>query len=340
MARTALALDFERRSPAWIEPPPPSPPGAGEVLIRIREVGVCGTDRELTRFTFGTPPAGERYLILGHEAAGQVEAVGTGVAGFSRGDWVVPMVRRACRPPCRCCAAGRRDLCLTDAYAERGITGAHGYFAGLVADAAEDLVAIPSDLAGVAVLTEPLSVVEKAIESGYRAHPDMPQSALVLGAGSIGLLAAFSLQAAGLPVAVWSLEDEHHPRAALLRRAGIPYHHAAGPRPAPADLILEATGSGHAAALGLEILAPLGVLVLIGAPALPAQQGYGLIVHNQSIVGTVNAGPHHFQRAVQDLRRIDRSLLEALMERRPAHTALESLNQPTAAPKLVHPLPE
>jgi glucose 1-dehydrogenase len=230
---SSLALDFERRTPAWIDSPPPTDPDAGEVLLRVLEVGVCGTDRELARFAFGEPPAGERYLILGHEAVAQVERVGPGVTGFARGDLVVPTVRRTCRPPCRCCAAARRDLCLTGRYTERGITGAHGYFAGLVLDAAEDLILIPAALAGVAVLAEPLSVVEKAIESGLRAHPDHPESALVLGAGPIGLLAALAFQVRGFPVAVASLEDGDHPRARLLRRAGIPYYPPGSPRRRP-----------------------------------------------------------------------------------------------------------
>jgi glucose 1-dehydrogenase len=336
----ALALDFERRVPAWIDLPPPVEPAAGEVLVRIREVGVCGTDRELTRFSFGTPPPGERYLILGHEAVGQVVAAGPGVAGLARGDWVVPMVRRACRPACRCCAAGRRDLCLTDSYTERGITGAHGYFAGLVVDAAGDLVRVPPELAGVAVLTEPLSVVEKAIETGFRAHPDRPESALVLGAGAIGLLAALSLQAAGLPVGVCSHEGEDHPRALLLRKAGIPYTQSGARLPARAGLVLEATGSADAAALGLELLAPLGVLVILGAPSVPALSGYRLIVHNQTVTGIVNAAPTHFRRAVDALAGIRRPLLDALLERRPLHTALESLRPGFATSKLVHPLAE
>lgn len=334
----ALALDFERHVPAWIDPPPPLEPGPGEVLIRVREIGVCGTDRELTRFAFGAPPRGERYLILGHEAVGQVEAAGPGVAGLTPGDWVVPIIRRACRPACRCCAAGRRDLCLTDGYAERGITGAHGYFAGFVVDAAEDLIRVPPQLSSVAVLTEPLSVVEKAIETGLRAHPDRPESALVLGAGAIGLLAALSLQAAGQPVEVSSIEDEDHPRALLLRQAGIPYTRSGVRLPAPAGLILEATGSVEAAALGLQLLAPLGVLVIIGAPGVPALSGYRFIVHNQTVTGIVNAAPHHFRRAVDGLARIPRPMLDALIERRPLRSALESLRPGLSAPKLVHPL--
>ncbi|HET8547394.1 MAG TPA: alcohol dehydrogenase catalytic domain-containing protein, partial [Bryobacteraceae bacterium] len=91
----AVALDYQHRSLDAIDIPEPEPATRGKVLIRVAAVGVCGTDRDLARFRYGYPPPGETRLVLGHEALGQVT---------STGEWVVPMVRRPCTPPCASCA--------------------------------------------------------------------------------------------------------------------------------------------------------------------------------------------------------------------------------------------
>src|SRR5262249_39929154 len=134
-----------------------------EVRFRILEVGVCGTDRALAEFAIGRPPDGEQQLVLGHETLGEVLETGPAVKRFAKGDLVVPTVRRRCEPACVFCKKGRADQCLTGLYTERGIIGAHGYFADMAVDQERDLVKIPSTLRQVAILVEPFSVVEKAI---------------------------------------------------------------------------------------------------------------------------------------------------------------------------------
>ena len=66
------------------------------VQVRTIEVGICGTDREISDFDYGTPPCGSDYLVLGHEALGEVVEVGPEVSEFRPGDLVVPTVRRPC----------------------------------------------------------------------------------------------------------------------------------------------------------------------------------------------------------------------------------------------------
>lgn len=335
----ALALDFESRTAGWREEAEARPPGRGEVLFEVHQVGICGTDRELARFSFGEPPPGESHLVLGHEALGRVVETGADVRGLKPGDWVVPVVRRSCTPPCRCCAAGRRDLCLTGGYRERGITGVHGYFTSHALDAAEDLIRVPEAALDYAVLVEPLSVVEKAVEAARRAHPERPESAVVLGAGPIGLLAAMVLHVGGMPVTVCSREDSDNPRVRWLKEAGIPYATPERP-PARAGIVIEAAGNVEAAGLGLRLLGPQGVLVVIGAPEVPPISGYRLIVHNLTVLGVVNAAPAHFELGLSDLAKMDRRWLGQIVERRAAASALESLAGPTAVPKVVHILAE
>src|SRR3954462_11574977 len=167
----------------------PAPrPGAGDVLVRPLEVGVCGTDREISEGLFGVPPDGEHALVLGHELLGVVERDGH---GFARGDLVTATVRRSCGH-CEACAAGAPDACLTGDYLERGITRLHGFASELVAEAPEHLVPVPATLGRLGVLAEPASVCARAVRPvraiGGR-QPWGPRRALVIGTGAIGMLA-------------------------------------------------------------------------------------------------------------------------------------------------------
>ena len=92
----------------------PEPSGDG-VRVRVLEVGVCGTDREISEGLFGAA-TGER-LVIGHEMVGVVDEDGH---GFARGDLVSATVRRSCGH-CVACAEGAPDSCLTGDYVERGM---------------------------------------------------------------------------------------------------------------------------------------------------------------------------------------------------------------------------
>ena len=94
----------------------------GEILVRTLEVGVCGTDREISEGLFGVPPQSGGELVLGHEALAVVERDGH---GFRRGELVTATVRRSCGH-CIACAEQSPDSCLTGDYSERGITRLHG----------------------------------------------------------------------------------------------------------------------------------------------------------------------------------------------------------------------
>jgi threonine dehydrogenase-like Zn-dependent dehydrogenase len=335
----AIGLDYATKQLAERELPEPAITGPEQVLYRVREVGVCGTDRELARFAFGHPPAGEEFLALGHEAVGEIVAKGPAVRGLQRGDLVVPTIRRACPGPCGPCGAGRRDLCQTGGYRERGIFGLHGFMADLAVDSVRDLVPVPAALASYAILVEPLSSVEKVVESVFRCHQADPQTALVLGAGPIGILTALRLQLQGMKVTVQSLEPEDDPRVVLLRQAGVRYEWQGRD---PADLVIEATGSPDAGFIGLNRLAPNGVLGLLGA-----RDGHGtirwldMIRNNQTVVGSVNASLSHFKRGVKTLSMLERRTLNGLVTRARRADFRETIYHPPAtAIKVAHVLTE
>jgi threonine dehydrogenase-like Zn-dependent dehydrogenase len=251
-------------------------------------------------------------MVLGHEAVGQVVETGGAAAGIARGDWVVPMIRRACAPLCIACARGRRDLCVTGRAFERGIFGLHGYFCDYAVDSAADLVRVPAGLLDFAVLIEPLSVVEKAVERALRLRELPPETALVLGAGPIGLLAALALQLRGLDVTVRSLEPRDDPRARLIAAAGLRYTDGEQ----RADVVIEATGSPQAAVAALNTLPPLGVCAILGSPNTSGEIPYrDMILGNKVIFGSVNASPEAFRQAVDDLGQFDRRVLDGMVRR-------------------------
>jgi threonine dehydrogenase-like Zn-dependent dehydrogenase len=336
----AVTVNFETRAVELKEVPELERIQPGEVLFRVEQVGVCGTDREIAAVRLVLPPLGDSFLTIGHEALGQVVDTGEGVSGIQAGDWVVPMVRRPCASACGPCAHGRSDLCATGEYVERGIVRMHGYFTDYAADRACYLLPVPAPLLDVAILVEPLSAVEKAIEVVQRAHVEFygfdPPRALVLGAGTIGILAALTFRERGFEVAVCSREGKGHARARLLETAGVPY--IATEEIWPADIVLEAAGAAEALNTGARSLARNGVMVTLGAPnAAIAFPFRDMIIKNQSLIGSVNATPESFQQACRDLARFDKKVLHAMIHRVSFGGFHETLTGPLGAyPKVVH----
>ena len=72
---------------------PEPQPSEGSLLVKARQLGLCGTDFELIAGHYGWLPEGASHLILGHESLGEVEDA-PGDSGFSKGDWVIGIVRR------------------------------------------------------------------------------------------------------------------------------------------------------------------------------------------------------------------------------------------------------
>lgn len=298
-------------------------PSRGEVLVRVLECGVCGTDRDIVAGEYGTPPPGASDLVLGHENLGVVESTAPGVTSWKRGDLVVATVRRGCGA-CRFCLTNQSDFCETGRFTERGIRGRDGYFAELYAEAPEYLVHVPSSLRAVAVLLEPLSVVEKAYHEGRtvldrrgptpgHARAGDPE-ALVAGTGAIGMLASFLLRSEGYAVTAIDRHGEETPAASLLRRIGATHTDASGGVAALGErrfeMIVEASGSATLDFDLLRTLGPNGVLVLTGItpsgrPPISVDAGAvlrDLVLANQAVVGSVNANRRYFEQGIRHLQ--------------------------------------
>ncbi|HET7597871.1 MAG TPA: alcohol dehydrogenase catalytic domain-containing protein, partial [Burkholderiales bacterium] len=91
----------------------------GQILVRTRRIGICGTDAEIVAGAYGWAPPGETRLVLGHESLGEVIEAPPG-SGFAKGDAVVGIVRRPDPVPCPNCAVGEWDMCRNGLYTERG----------------------------------------------------------------------------------------------------------------------------------------------------------------------------------------------------------------------------
>ncbi len=320
----AIALNIQTQKLSIEEIPEPKIQKETEVKLKMLEVGICGTDREEVAGGRAFPPAGENTLILGHESVAEVVEVGQAVRTFKKGDLAVITVRRGCGS-CAPCKSGRSDFCYTGNYTERGIKGRHGFHAEYVIDEEQYLVKVPPELKLYGVLTEPMSVVEKAIDEILTIQqarlPDWRDTtlyknkkALVAGLGPIGLLACIALRLRGFQLFGMDIVDTGTPRTKILQELGGTYIDARTTKTSDIptkfgqiDLILEAAG---VARVEFDLFSALGInggYVLTGVPPTSSFEiNGGHIVHdfvmkNQVALGSVNAGKNHWEMAVRDL---------------------------------------
>jgi threonine dehydrogenase-like Zn-dependent dehydrogenase len=283
-------------------------PGDGELLLRTLEVGVCGTDREISEGLFGIAPGGEQSLVLGHEALAVVERDGH---GFTRGDLVTATVRRSCSR-CIACAQGSPDSCLTGDYSERGITRLHGYARELVAEDPAQVIAIPKSLGRLGVLAEPTSICERALRHARAIGGRQPwklERALVIGAGAIGLVTTYLLRLAEIEVWTASLEDTSE----LVDQSGARYVSTGATDISELgtfDLVVEAAGNAKLMAQSLGLLRRSGVACLLGIDPRPGKVeidgrvlGVDAVLENRVLFGSVNAHRQDWLAAVEDLDR-------------------------------------
>lgn len=300
-------------------------PTEGSLLVRARQLGVCGTDFELISGHYGTLPPGSPHLILGHESLGEVQQSPIN-SGFAKGDWVIGMVRRPDPEPCVACAAGEWDMCLNGRYTERGIKEKHGFGAEQWRIEPEYAIKVEPALRDVAILVEPASVLAKAWEHiehiGKRALW-RPQAVLVTGAGPIGLLAAMMGRQRGLAVHVLDQVTDG-PKPKIVEALGAKYYTGTieqlGLRP---DIVIECTGAAAIMRDTLLCLANDGILCMVGSsahtqdPTLNVTQlNRGMVLGNTVAFGVVNANRRHYEKAADAIRQADRSWLQSLITRR------------------------
>ncbi len=296
----------------------------GSVLVEAVAVGVCGTDVEIVEGKYGWAPPGANRLVLGHESLGRVIDPGPR-SSLKPGDLVVGIVRRPDPVPCANCAVGEWDMCSNGQYTERGIKEIHGFMSERWRTEPEYVIKVDASLGILGVLLEPMTVITKALEQvvmvGQRSYWE-PRTALVTGAGPIGLLAALRLSARDLEVHVLD-RAETGPKPALVNDLGATYHTGSvldlGFAP---DIIVECTGVGSVISDSIQQVKSGGIVCLTGVGSggvtsrAVADVAAAAVLKNNVIVGSVNANKRHWYRAGENLARSDREWLAHLITRR------------------------
>jgi glucose 1-dehydrogenase len=297
----------------------------GGVRVRTLEVGVCGTDREISEGAFGVAPGGGGDLVLGHEFLGTVLDDG---AGFAAGDLVTATVRRGCGA-CAACAAASPDACDTGRYTERGITALHGFAREVVVEDPAQLVHVPTGLGRLGVLAEPASVCVRGIRHARHVGERQawaPRRALVIGAGAIGMLATHLLRLDGLEVWTAARDVAGSERAALVAASGARYVPTTDTPLAALrvevggfDLVVEAAGDAQVMLDVLGLLRRNGVGCLLGLDGRRRTVaidgpvvGIDAVLENRVLLGSVNAHPDDWRAAVTALEEIRRRHTDAL----------------------------
>ncbi len=274
----------------------------GEVLVRVSFVGICGTDLEILEGTLGYYRSGmAKYPIVpGHESSGTIVAVGPRVTAFSEGDRVVVECIQGCG---ECAECARDEAIRCRERREVGVIGQDGAYASYLVTRARYVHRVAADVTQAqAALTEPLAVVIKGLRRlGSAPEGDRPRQCAVVGAGTIGQLAARVLALRGHAVTVF---DRERPRLSLLD--GLVSTQQSLDEIERFDWVVEATGNQSVLSTLLERSGTGATLLLLGLPYSDHTFSFeSIVAYDRSIVGSVGSSGADFEEALRTLPLID-----------------------------------
>jgi len=247
-----------------LESRPSLEPRPGHVVVRVTGAGLCGTDYRIW--------TGDRVVqyprVMGHELVGTVLALGSDVDGLAIGATVAVEPNYSCGE-CPLCVEGNRNLCLSRTAVGIDVDG--GFAEQVTVPARCCWPAprgVPDDLL---VLTEPLAVVVRAVRRGL---PEAGETAVVLGVGSLGLLAIQVLKSLGVKVLAVSRSNRRLALATELGADAVATSTAGADVAAAkalsgregAGLVIETAGTAQAVEQAVELCRPGGRIVLTGLP--------------------------------------------------------------------------
>jgi len=256
------AAAFKRQNEMIVIDAPEPRAGAGQVVLKVHDCGICGSDLHACQYGLGMP-AGS---IMGHEFCGEISEIGAGVGGFKIGERVAGLPFVFCGE-CECCRNGMEIHC--HKLKGLGLGQLPGAYAEFVACPAASLFKLPDDMTSRdGALVEPLSVGLHAVK---RSRLQACMTVLVMGAGPIGLATLTWAKAKGATVVVSELMEG---RGELAQKLGADV--VVNPRTQnPADKVREMTGRnpdlvfeciGVKGTLGqaIGIVGPRGQVMVVG----------------------------------------------------------------------------
>lgn len=271
----------------------------GEVVVRVAAAGICGSELEgfATRSPRRTPP-----LVMGHEFCGEVAEVGEGVAGYRPGDRAVVNSVISCGR-CDECRDGQSHLC-----PEREVFGMRrpGGFAEFCAVPVSTLLPLPEKVSPLeGALVEPLA---NAVHALSLARQRFPETVVVIGAGTIGLLTLQVAKAVGaLRLVAVDINDARLAVAHQLgaepvfnpRRNDVVAAVREFTRGRGADLVVDAVGASETRRVAVATARPGGETVWLGLHDDPTQlSGFDVVLGERKITGSYAVTPGDLRVAI------------------------------------------
>jgi len=291
--------------------------GPGEVLVKLRYVGFCGSDLNTFR---GNNSMVTFPRIPGHEIGGTVESIGEGVpeGNIAAGVTVTVNPYTSCGQ-CPSCRRGRYNACEFNETLGVQRDGAMSEYLAVPWQKV-----IPCDGVDVrdAAVIEPMSVGFHAVRRGRVTAEDV---VMVIGCGMVGLGAVVAAVRKGATVIAADLDDE---KLALASRLGAAYGYNTasewGDLPQP-DVVIEAVGSVPTYRLAVDKVAFTGRVVCIGYAKTEVSLNTGLFVKKElDVLGSRNADPQDFEDVISYVREHDVSqFISAVIRPEAAQKALE-----------------
>jgi (R,R)-butanediol dehydrogenase/meso-butanediol dehydrogenase/diacetyl reductase len=322
--RLVAAHEFEH-----VDLPDPQP-GPGEVVVRVDGCGICGSDLSSYKVGLFTD------AVPGHEFSGVIESVGDAVHDWKPGDPTVVDPKMPCGV-CVDCRAGNAHRCAIALTAGLGFAR-DGGFAELALSSANLLYRLPETLSlRNACLVEPLSIAVHGVE---RARPHTGGPAFVVGLGPIGLFTVAVLRKRGFDPIIGV--DPVADRRKLARDLGatntMTSMHEVRSTIEPAPVVFECSGHAELLHTAADLVAPGGVLVMLGVPFGEAQVAPLMWVTREiTIVGSIASSEADFRASI-DMLAADPSLARIVTRRislAEVPSAFEELLAPSSGGKVV-----
>jgi L-gulonate 5-dehydrogenase len=326
----AVALLEPRRFEIQDRPVPTA--GSGEVLIQVRAVGICGSDLHAFH---GNQPFVTYPRVLGHEVAGQVAALGSGVDAVSVGDRVCVDLVINCGH-CYPCRIGRPNCCVSIQ-----VMGVHvdGGFAEYVVAPVGRVHRLPDSLPDdQAAMVETLTIGCQAVARG---DVSSGESVAVIGAGPIGLVAMLAAKSRGARVVVVDLVDR---RLELARALGADATINSGTTSLVeevarftdgegANVVIEAVGAVAAVESAIEIVSAAGRVVLLGLGARPVPIVPTALIRKELDVRASRMNSRRFPEAIALASKLLGPLGEMVTHRMPLTSAREAFEMLSSHPE-------